>query len=46
VYGTANPFRVRIGRYASRADAQKLLEQLRKQGMNGFVTTAEEGASR
>lgn len=41
VFGTARPFRVRIGRYASETVAADVLKTLRAQGMNGFVTPAE-----
>ncbi len=38
VDGSARPFRVRIGRFATRAEAVKLAQTLRAQGQNGFVT--------
>ncbi|MEX2179816.1 MAG: SPOR domain-containing protein [Gemmatimonadaceae bacterium] len=38
VDGTVRPFRVRIGRFATRADAAKLALALKAQGQNGFVT--------
>jgi cell division septation protein DedD len=41
VFGTARPFRVRIGRFTSESVASDLLKSLRAQGMNGFVTPAE-----
>jgi hypothetical protein len=37
VDGTTRPFRVRIGKYASRADAVKMAQTLKRQGQNGFV---------
>jgi cell division septation protein DedD len=41
VSGTARPFRVRVGRYATRADAAAALRDMRQQRVDGFVTTAE-----
>jgi cell division septation protein DedD len=38
VDGSARPFRVRIGRYSTRADAVKAAALLKAQGHNGFVT--------
>lgn len=38
VDGTARPFRVRIGRYDSRAEAVKAQQMLKSQGHPGFVT--------
>lgn len=38
VDGTSRPFRVRIGRFATRAEAVKLAQTLKTQGQNGFVT--------
>lgn len=38
VDGTARPFRVRVGRYGTRAEAAKAAEVLKAQGHNGFVT--------
>lgn len=35
--GIAKPFRVRIGRFATRADAMTLLKQIRAIGINAFV---------
>jgi cell division protein FtsN len=35
--GTARPFRVRVGRYATRADAARAQATLRSQGHNGFI---------
>lgn len=43
VFGTAKPFRVRIGRFATQEAASDLLKQLRTQNVNGFVTVAEPG---
>ena len=37
VDGKARPFRVRIGKYASRADAVKAQASLKSQGLSGFV---------
>lgn len=39
VDGKARPFRVRVGRFATRAEAVKLAQQLKAQGQAGFVTT-------
>jgi len=41
VFGTARPFRVRIGRYPTESAASDMLKGLRAQGMNGFVAPAE-----
>lgn len=38
VDGTQRPFRVRVGRFATRAEAVRLQQSLRSQGQNGFVT--------
>ena len=38
VDGTARPFRVRIGRYSTRAEAVKAAATLKAQGHSGFVT--------
>jgi cell division protein FtsN len=38
VDGTANPFRVRIGRYATYAEANAELRALKKRKLSGFVT--------
>lgn len=38
VDGAASPFRVRIGKYATRADAVKAAATLKSQGHNGFIT--------
>ena len=43
VFGTARPFRVRIGRFATQEAANDLLKQLRAQNVNGFVTVSEPG---
>jgi cell division septation protein DedD len=36
--GTAAPFRVRVGKYTTRADAVKAAATLKSQGHNGFIT--------
>jgi cell division protein FtsN len=41
VWGTAAPFRVRIGRYATRGAAEKELATLQAKSMSGFVADAE-----
>ena len=41
VYGTARPFRVRIGRFNSQEAAADLLQRLRADGVKGFITVAE-----
>ncbi len=38
VDGAARPFRVRIGKYTTRADAVKAAAMLKSQGHPGFVT--------
>jgi len=38
VDGTQQPFRVRVGRYATRAEAARMQQTLKGQGQNGFVT--------
>ena len=38
VDGTKAPFRVRVGKYTSRADAVKAQASLKAQGQNGFIT--------
>jgi cell division septation protein DedD len=38
VDGTTSPFRVRVGKYATRADAVKAAATLKSQGHNGFIT--------
>jgi cell division septation protein DedD len=38
VDGTKQPFRVRVGRFATRAEAVRLQQSLKAQGQNGFVT--------
>jgi cell division septation protein DedD len=43
VDGTERPFRVRIGRYETRADAVKAAATLKSQGHNGFVTLVTGG---
>ena len=42
VDGAVRPFRVRIGRYETRADAVKALATLKNQGHAGFVTMVQE----
>lgn len=41
VVGTAAPFRVRIGHYATDAAATEAVRQLKSKGMDGFVTTTD-----
>ena len=41
VDGTVAPFRVRVGRYATRADAVKAAATLKSQGHNGFITLVQ-----
>jgi cell division septation protein DedD len=41
VWGTAAPFRVRIGHYPSRGAAERELSALQAKQMSGFVTTSE-----
>jgi tetratricopeptide (TPR) repeat protein len=41
VYGTAAPFRVRVGRYATEVAAGAVERALKAKGMDGFVTAAE-----
>jgi hypothetical protein len=41
VYGTAAPFRVRVGRYATEVAADAVERALKAKGMDGFVTAAE-----
>ena len=38
VDGSASPFRVRVGKYATRAEAAKAAATLKAQGHNGFIT--------
>jgi cell division septation protein DedD len=38
VDGAQQPFRVRVGRFATRAEAVRLQQTLKAQGQNGFVT--------
>ena len=38
VDGTKQPFRVRVGRYATRGEAVRMLQSLKSQGQQGFVT--------
>lgn len=39
--GTVAPFRVRIGRYPTRAAAARMLAELKAKGIDGFVATVE-----
>jgi len=41
VWGTAAPFRVRIGHYATRSAAERQLSALQAKSMSGFVSTSE-----
>ncbi|MFI5248844.1 MAG: SPOR domain-containing protein [Gemmatimonadales bacterium] len=41
MFGTAAPFRVRVGRYATEAAADAVERALKAKGMDGFVTAAE-----
>jgi cell division protein FtsN len=41
VFGVAAPFRVRIGRYATEAEADSMARVLKARGQVGFVTAAE-----
>ena len=41
VWGTAAPFRVRVGRVATREDAEALRERLQRSRINGVVVEAE-----
>ena len=41
VWGTAAPFRVRIGHYATRAAAERELTALQAKQMSGFVAASE-----
>jgi cell division protein FtsN len=41
VWGTAAPYRVRIGRYATRGAAERELSDLKSKQMTGFVAEAE-----
>jgi cell division septation protein DedD len=43
VDGVSPPFRVRIGRYAMRAEAVKAAATLKAQGHNGFITLVQGG---
>jgi cell division septation protein DedD len=44
VDGTQRPFRVRVGRYATRAEAARMQQTLKAQGQNGFVAVVTSGA--
>jgi cell division septation protein DedD len=41
VWGTAAPFRVRIGHYPTRSAAERQLTALQAKSMSGFVTATE-----
>jgi cell division septation protein DedD len=41
VDGTAAPFRVRVGKYLTRAEAVKAQASLKAQGQNGFITLVQ-----
>jgi cell division protein FtsN len=41
VFGTAAPFRVRVGRYATEVAADTVERALKAKGVEGFVTAAE-----
>jgi cell division septation protein DedD len=41
VDGIAAPFRVRVGKYSTRADAAKAAASLKAQGHNGFITLVQ-----
>jgi cell division septation protein DedD len=41
VWGTASPFRVRVGRYTTEASADAMQRALKAKGIVGFVTPAE-----
>jgi cell division protein FtsN len=41
VWGTAAPFRVRIGHYATRSAAERELSALQAKQMSGFVAASE-----
>lgn len=41
VFGTAAPFRVRIGRYATEGQADSAAVSLKRKGIGGFVARAE-----
>ena len=43
VDGTVAPFRVRVGKYITRADAVKAAAELKSQGHNGFITLVQGG---
>lgn len=43
VDGKARPFRVRVGRYTTRAQAVNAAEKLKSQGIGGFVTLVKSG---
>lgn len=39
--GTAAPFRVRVGRYSTRAEATRALAAMKAKGIDGFIATVE-----
>jgi cell division septation protein DedD len=41
IYGTAPPFRVRVGRFATENQADSAARSLKRKGVTGFVTPAE-----
>jgi cell division protein FtsN len=41
VAGTANPYRVRVGRFGSRAEAEAVAKSLRAKQISVYVTEAE-----
>jgi cell division protein FtsN len=41
VYGTAKPYRVRVGRYATREEAEEAVRRLKRRGVTGVVMEAE-----
>jgi cell division protein FtsN len=46
VDGDAAPFRVRVGRFALRAEAAKRLTELKAQGYDGFIAELPRAAGR
>jgi cell division protein FtsN len=44
VWGTAAPFRVRIGRYPTQAAAESAAADLKSKQITGFITDAEPAA--
>ncbi|CAN5672762.1 hypothetical protein BH23GEM1_BH23GEM1_02830 [soil metagenome] len=39
--GTSNPFRVRVGRYQTRAAANRVLDELKAKGIDGFIAVID-----